>query len=668
MDNKKFDGILIPGVSLYLWIIFISIGAIAAYGHWVEAIIGIIIFCYLLYYNARNKSLKMQEVTKYIENLSFYVDSATKDTLLHFPLPMVVLQLNGIITWYNSSFGEIFNNEELFEQPIQHFIKDFQVPKIVEGQDNMSLDLYYNGRHFRIVGNAVKKDSTLESDYMIILYWIDNTAMIMLEGQYKDEKIIQSIIMIDNYDEVIQNTDDANRPQVLAEIDRRLTNWVSFTNGSIKKYERDKYLFIFETKYLSKFEEKKFDILDNVKEINTGNKIQVTLSIGIGLSGKTILENDTYARAAIDIALGRGGDQVVIKDGEHLKFYGGKTRELEKRTKVKARVVAYALRELISQADQVIIMGHQHGDIDSVGASIGLYRGVRYKDKDAYIILDSFNPTVNNLLLRLEKDEEYNDVFISQNQALDIVTEKTLVIVVDTHRASFTECPELLKRTHNVVVIDHHRRGAEFIENAVLTYHEPYASSACEMVTEILQYIDEKVKLSSMEAEALYAGIAVDTKNFSFKTGVRTFEAASYLRRMGVDTTSVKQLFQSDLDTFIAKANTIKAAEIFNGNIAISICPENTKDAQLVIAQAADELLNITGITTSFVMCNVNGETIISGRSLGDLNVQVILEKLGGGGHLTVAGAQLPEIPVEMAQKKLRTAIEEYFSEMSEKS
>ncbi|WHH57554.1 DHH family phosphoesterase [Petroclostridium sp. X23] len=668
MDNKKFYRILIPGVSLYLWIIFISIFIMAFYGHWIEAVFGIIIFCYLLYYNARSKSLKTKEITKYIENLTFHVDSATKDTLLHFPLPMVVLHLNGIITWYNPKFGDIFKGQELFEKPIQHFVKDLQVAALIENESNISLNLSYDDRYYHIVGNVVKIDSAPESNYMIVLYWIDNTELKTLESKYKDEKNIESIIMIDNYDEVMQNTDDGNRPQVLAEIDKRLTTWVSFTNGVIKKFERDKYIFIFEKKYLFKFEEKKFDILDSIREINIGNKIPVTLSIGIGLNGETILENDTYARAAIDIALGRGGDQVVIKDRDVLKFYGGKTKELEKRTKVKARVMAYALRELIAQADQIMIMGHQNGDIDSVGASIGLYRGVKYRGKNAFIVLNSFNPTVSNLLLRLEKIEEYNDVFISKNQAMDMVSDKTLVIVVDTHRTSFTECPELLKETHHVVVIDHHRRGAEFIENAVLTYHEPYASSTCEMITEILQYIDEKVKLNTVEAEALYAGIAVDTKNFSFKTGVRTFEAASYLRRMGVDTTSVKQLFQNDLDTFVARANTVKAAEIFHSNLAISVCPENTKNAQLIIAQAADELLNITGITASFVMCNVNGETIISGRSLGDINVQVILEKLGGGGHLTVAGAQLPGISVEEARIQLKTAIEQYYDDLSEKS
>ncbi|MDK2798788.1 MAG: cyclic-di-AMP phosphodiesterase [Clostridiales bacterium] len=668
MDNKKFYRILIPGVSVYLWIIFIFIGVLVFYKHWLIAAIAFLIFCYLLYYNARSKYLKTREITKYIENLTFHVDSATKDTLLHFPLPMVVLHLDGIIAWYNSSFGKIFEGEELFEKPIQSFIKDIQISKLIEDQHNISFNFTYKERYYHILGNVVKIDSVPDANYMIVLYWIDHTELKNLKSKYRDEKMIESIIMIDNYEEVMQSTDDAYRPQVLADIDRRLTSWVSFTGGVLKKFERDKYIFIFEHKYLNKFEEKKFDILDSIREINIGNKIPVTLSIGIGLNGDTIAQNDAYARAAIDIALGRGGDQVVIKDGDQLKFYGGKTKELEKQTRVKARVVAYALRELISQAEQVIIMGHQNGDIDSVGASIGLYRGVKNKGKVGYIVLNSFNPTVHNLLSRLEKVEEYHDVFISRSQAIDMVTDKTLVIVVDTHRTSFTECPELLQKTDHIVVIDHHRRGVEFIENAVLTYHEPYASSTCEMVTEILQYMEEKVKLSTLEAEALYAGITVDTKHFSFKTGVRTFEAASFLRRAGVDTTSVKQLFQNDLDTFIARADIVKAAEIFRDNIAISVCPENIKNAQLIVAQAADELLNIMGITASFVMCKVNDEIIISGRSLGDINVQVILEKLGGGGHLTVAGAQLADVSVESAREQLKMAIDKYFDEISEKS
>ncbi|NLY43774.1 MAG: phosphoesterase [Clostridiaceae bacterium] len=578
---------------------------------------------------------------------------------------MVVLNLNGVITWYNPSFGELFHNRELFEMPINLLVKELPVSRLMENKDNISFYISHEGRYYRVVGNYAKVDSSDTTNYMIVLYWIDYTVLKVLEEKYVNEKVIECIIMIDNYDEIMQSTDDTNRPQVLAEIDRRLNNWFSFAGGVLKRFERDKYIYIFERKYLSQFEKRKFDILDQVREISMGNKIPVTLSIGIGLGGGTLAQNDAYARAAIDIALGRGGDQVVIKDGNELRFFGGKTKELEKRTRVKARVVAFALRELILQSEQVMIMGHQHGDIDSVGASIGLLRGVRNRGKKGYIVLSTYNPTVNNLLMKLQKEADFREVFISKSQAMDRVTDKTLVIVVDTHRASFTECPELLKKTKNIVVIDHHRRGAEFIDNNVLVYHEPYASSTCELVTEILQYMDEKAKLSPVEAEALYAGIAVDTKNFVFKTGVRTFEAASYLRRAGVDTASVKLLFQNDLATYAARADIVKTAQIMDNGIAISVCPDNIKNAQLIIAQAADELLNITGVIASFVMCRVNEEILISGRSLGDVNVQVILEKLGGGGHLTVAGAQLSHMSMEEAMSELKKAISDYMARTS---
>jgi cyclic-di-AMP phosphodiesterase len=389
------------------------------------------------------------------------------------------------------------------------------------------------------------------------------------------------------------------------------------------------------------------------------------LSLGFGLNGKALLENFHFAGASIDIALGRGGDNVVIRDGENFSFYGGKTRELEKKTKVKARVIAYALRELIDQAPTVMIMGHENADIDCLGAALGLYRIVRNRAKSAHIVLRSSNVTIDKVIGKLQRDPQYDGLFIGRNEALDMISRKTLLIVVDTHRPGFTELPELLKLTDQVVVIDHHRKGADFIQDAVLTYQETYASSTCELVTEILQYVEEKVRLSPIEAEALYAGIVIDTKNFTFKTGVRTFEAASFLRRQGVDTVSVKQLFQNDLQTYINISNVVKDAEIINDNIAISVCPPFVKNAQLIAAQSADQLLTLSGLAAAFVLSAANNEIIISGRSLGDINVQMILEKLGGGGHLTVAGAQLQNISVEDAKEKLKDAIVDYVENLN---
>lgn len=660
MENKKFSGIFIPKASFYLWIIFILVGVIA-YSFWQIAIPGFLLLLFLVYYNYRTEYIRQREITKYIENLTFNIDSAAKDTLLNFPMPLVVLELDGTIIWYNSSFRKIFDGEALLEKTIHSFIEELSPESLTSGISNISREIVVNSKHYSVLGNFVKIDKKADNkSYILMLYFIDNSELVELRKKYENEKVTVGMIVIDNYDDLMQSMADSNRSQMLAEIEKQVTRWAEHTGGVLRKFERDKYIFIFEYKYLKEFEDKKFDILDLIKEINLGNKIPVTFSIGFGLNGKTLMENFQYAGAAIDIALGRGGDQAVIKNGDNFSFYGGKTRELEKRTKVKARVIAYALREIIDQSDMVLIMGHENGDIDSLGASLGIYRIVKNRRKNAYIVLNHSNPTIESVLQKIAKVPEYNDLFIGRSEALDRINKKTLLIVVDTHRPGFTECPELLTITDQVIVIDHHRRGTDYIQDTVLSYQETYASSTCELVTEILQYVEEKAKLSPLEAEALYAGIVLDTKNFTFKTGVRTFEAASFLRRQGVDTVSVRQLFQNDMSTYVNISNIVKDAEIINEKIAISVCPVNIKNAQMISAQAADQLLSLSGIMAAFVLSNVNNDVAISGRSLGDINVQVIMEKLGGGGHLSVAGAQLQGISIEEAKDRLKYAIIEY--------
>ncbi|MCX8129885.1 MAG: DHH family phosphoesterase [Clostridia bacterium] len=663
MDNKKISGIFVPRASFYLWIIFVLL-IIVTILQWQVAIPGYLLLIALFYYNFRSSYVRQREITRYIENLTFNIDSATKDTLLNFPMPLVVVELNGTIIWYNSSFRKIFDGEELLEKTISSFVGELHPENLIDEKTNICKEIEINNRHYCVLGNIAKvEDKNNKDEYILLLYLVDNTELIETRKLYNDEKPAIGIIIIDNYDELMQSMEDSSQPQMLAEIERKVVQWVGFTGGIIKKFERDKYLFVFEYKHLKDFEEKKFEILDIVKEINIGNRIPVTLSLGFGINGGTLLENFKYAAASIDIALGRGGDQVVLKDGESFSFYGGKTRELEKRTRVKARVIAYALRELMDQASSVMIMGHENADIDSLGSALGLYRIAKNREKDAYIVLNYSNPTIDSMVSKIQKSNEYEGLFIGRVEALEKINTKTLLIIVDTHRPGFTECPELLNYTDQIVVIDHHRKGADFIQDAVLTYQETYASSTCELVTEILLYVEEKVKLKSIEAESLYAGIVVDTKNFTFKTGVRTFEAASYLRRQGVDTVAVRQLFQNDLKTYINISNVVKDAEIINDKIAISICPPNTKNAQLIAAQAADQLLTLSGLVAAFVLSYANSEVFISGRSLGDVNVQVILEKLGGGGHLTVAGAQLQDISIEEAKDKLKYAIIEYMDE-----
>lgn len=671
MDSKKNLGLLIPRASIHIWIILLLTIVIAVLD-WRIAIPCFVLFAYLTYYNTRTNYKRKVEISKYIENLNFNIDTATKDTLMNFPIPLVITELDGAIIWYNSTVENISGNSEIFEETVKSIINDLKndelLPEnLVKNQGGIVRRVDINGFRYNVRCNIARRDPVRDSaeDYMLILYFLDITELEELKMTYFDEKTITGVFVIDNYDDLMQSMDDTIRPQMHAEIDKKIVNWVSFTNGIIKKYERDRYMFIFEHKYLKELEDKKFEIIDTIKEINIGNKLPVTLSIGFGLGGKSLSENIRFAGASIDLALGRGGDQVVLKNGENFSFFGGRTRELEKRTKVKARVIAYALRELIDQADNVFIMGHENGDIDSMGASLGLYRVVKSRDRDAYIVLNKPNPTIDTLVTRIRKSEVHGDVFINKSDALEFIRKKTLIIIVDTHRKSFTEVPELIGNGSQVVVIDHHRRGADYIQDTVLTYQETYASSTCELVTEVIQYIDENLTLTQLEAEALFAGIVVDTKNFTFKTGVRTFEAASYLKRQGVDTVAVKQLFQNDIETYVNISNVVKEAEVMNEEIALSSCAPSVKNPQLIAAKASDELLNLLGINAAFVLCSVGEEIWISGRSLGDINVQVILEKLGGGGHLTVAGAQLEGTDINDAKDKLKYAIMEYAKEIA---
>lgn len=439
---------------------------------------------------------------------------------------------------------------------------------------------------------------------------------------------------------------------------------MGFLNKSFyEKYDDDKYFVVFKEEGLKSLEENKFEILDKVREIGEEIKIPLTLSIGIGADANDFLTLNEYASSALDLALGRGGDQAVIKRGDKISFYGGRTQAVEKRTKVKARVIAHAIKELIKESSTIFIMGHNFMDFDSLGAAIGMYRACMSLGKKAYIILDKSNVAIDELVKKIQNTKGYEDLFIKSSEVKNKVDQNSLLIVVDTHRPSYLTYPEIVDIIDRIVVIDHHRRGKEFIDKALFVYLEPYASSASELVTEILQYIVDKIDIKPIEAEALMAGISVDTKNFTFRTGSRTFEAASFLRRKGADTTSVKQLFQNDLDSYIIKASIVKNAEILDNGIAIAVSPPNANN--LIIAQAADELLTIKGVQASFVLLKREEDVAISGRSLGDINVQVILEKLGGGGHLTVAGAQVKK-PIEEVLQDLKNAIKEYFEEEGE--
>ena len=472
------------------------------------------------------------------------------------------------------------------------------------------------------------------------------------------------IAVIDNYDEITQRLLSEEKLQVIASVEKVIYDWASSTGGVIVKSDRDMFVYMFEQKYLADIEKNKIQLLDLVKEIDSNTAI--TLSISISNEGQTYYERYKSAMAGLDIVLGRGGDQAIVrKDGKY-KFYGGTTLEVEKRTKVKARIVAHTLEDLIKDSDKVMIMGHKNGDIDSLGSSLGLYRLSKAIGKDAYVVSDVFGASLGKFVDTL-KEEEYNNVIIEdEKEAISEITENTLLIVVDTHKKSLVQIPELLDKTNKIVIIDHHRKSTDFIENAALTFHEVYASSAAELVTEIIQYIDTEVNLSNIEVEALYGGIMVDTKNFTFKTGVRTFEAAAYLRKFGVDIIKVKKWFQSDLESYNVIADVVKKTEVIEDSIGISIYDIEDKNASIICAKAADELLTISDITASFVIGNTGDKICISGRSIGNINVQVILEKLGGGGHITLAGAQLEGVTLDEAKQELINRINEYFAETAE--
>lgn len=655
--------ILTPDTKLHLWVISVLVIMIGYYNRMIGGL-GLMLVAYLIYHNIKIQSNRKTLWTKYVEDLSADMDSVTRHAILNSPTPLTVVEFDGEIIWYNKNFSDIIDCDDLLEKNIENIIPSLKLDTMLTNKEKYNkVDI--GEKCYKPLYNIVKTDKEHDDRYIIMIYWIDVTEYNNLLQKYNAEKSSVIIIEVDNYDDVLKEVSEENKPLIIAEIDRRINLWCSEMEAVIQKYQKDKYIVFMQRHKIEAIETRKFNILDEIREIETGNNIPVTLSMGVGLKGETLAETKEYAKAALDLALGRGGDQAVVKREDIIEFYGGKTKAVEKRNKVKARVIAHALRQLIEEASDVIIMGHKFPDMDSLGAAVGVYRGAKNRDKNAYIVFNRTNAGIKILHQELEGSNNYN--FVTNEEALNIVNKDTLLVVVDTHKPSFTQCPELLDKVDNIVLIDHHRRGAEFIDNTVLKYLEPYASSTCELVTEILLYMDDKIKIGKLDAESLLAGITVDTKYFTFKTGVRTFEAASYLRRAGADTTNVKQFFQDDLDTFVARAEVVKSAKDIGRQIALSICPKGITNQALVAAQAADKLLNIRGIIASFVLgYRDDDEIIISGRSLGDINVQVILEKIGGGGHLTVAGAQLSNLTIEEAIEKLEKAIDEYFEEVSE--
>ena len=636
-NNRKVFESIISRTKIYLAIILVLL-VVICFERPEFIIPSILLFIAIVIYTYYANNKRKSEISETLQDLTLTVDSAAKTSLINSPFPLIILETDGSVIWRSSKFISEFANID-----INTYINDLSIDIIDEIKNKEKIvdkdkkdivrKLKIGDKIYKVMGRYVNvknkdKDKKAKKEYMIILYFIDDTENVKLQKEYKDSKTCVSIIMIDNYEETLQRVEAEEKAQITAEIDKTIYEWADLTNGVLIKSDRDRYIYLFEQRYLEKIKEDKFSILDKIKEIDTKEKVQFTLSIAVSNEGITDKEKYKSAEAAMDIVLGRGGDQAVIRENEIYKFFGGRAQEMEKRTKVKARVVAHALENLIKDSKKVMIMGHTNPDMDAIGSSMGIYRLAKTLDKNAYIVISENTPTIASFKASIDKDPEYEDVVINKEVALENIDEETLLIVVDTHRTNYVDAPELLEKTKNIAIIDHHRRSADFIENATLIFQEVYASSAAELVTELLQYSSKKINLKTIEVESLYAGIMMDTKNFTFKTGVRTFEAAAYLRRCGVDIIRVKKWFQSDLESYNKIADIVKKAEIVNDTIAISINEEKGKDTNLICAKAADELLTISNITASFVLGYLGDKICISGRSIGDINVQIILEKL----------------------------------------
>ncbi len=654
-QDIKFQIGVIAVLTLLLWYYKPIIGFIST-----------LVLFYSVYYGLQLAKNRREEFVKYVEGLSDEFESSTKHAIFNMPFPLVMINEKNVITWYNTPFSNMVSNEDILDEHIGDIIPGLSGKgNFIE--DNKPICVDYQDKNYKIYPNLVdvKKTKSI-NDGILMLYFVDDTEYKSILKKYRDEKLVVSFVYVDNYSDVKNSTPDVREPLVMAEIDRRITRYFTEKKAIVRKYERDKYLVVYNKLVFEELEAKNFDILDEFRTLDIGNTIPITLSMGVSLKGDNLAESYKEARAAIDVALGRGGDQAVVQYGNKLEFYGGKSQAVEKRNKVKSRVIGYALRQLIDQSDKVFVMGHKNPDMDSFGAGIGILSAVRERGKDGYLILNDINPSIKVIYETMKQEEPgLLEKILTTEEALDLVGNNSLMVVVDNHKPSFTEAPILLEKIQKVVLIDHHRRGAEFIENPVLVYLEPYASSTCELVTEVLSYMGDKINITKFEAEALLAGITVDTKNFSFQTGVRTFEAASTLKRAGADSTVVRQFFRDDMENFILKAEVIQTAKVIDGIIAIGRIEKELENSILLAAQSADELLTAIGIEASFVLAQVEDRIHISGRSLGNISVQLILESLGGGGHLTSAGAQVEE-DMEEAEKMLIGAIEDYLQESEE--
>lgn len=652
-----------PLVLSVLWIILTAVvGAVSLQAGIIVSIFSLVYIGIALWLYFSRKRGILGGLIAFASSYEEGRDSLMQEMLI----PYAVTDDTGRILWMNREFEAVFADDKITPRNVTAMFPEVTKEHLATQGELISVHSSFGESNYRVDLKEMKLDGLESGDACVTaVYLIDETQTLKYMQQIHDQKLVAGLIYLDNYDEALESVEEVRRSLLTALIDRKISKYISGMCGIVKKLEKDKYFFVIKQQYTAKLQEERFSILEDVKTVNIGNDMAVTLSIGIGMNGESYSQNYDYARTAIDMALGRGGDQAVIKDADKIQYYGGKAQQMEKTTRVKARVKAHALRELMENKDRLLIMGHRMADIDSFGAAVGIYRIAMSMNKKANIVVNEVTSSVRPMMERFVGNPEYpEDMFLTGREAADFVDGGTMLVVVDVNRPSITDEPSLLKLVRCIVVLDHHRTSSEIIDNAVLSYVEPYASSACEMVAEVLQYIADGIKVRPAEADAMYAGIVIDTQNFTNQTGVRTFEAAAFLRRSGADITRVRKLFRENMNDYQAKAEAVRAAEVYMDAFAISVCPAEGLDSPTIIgAQAANELLEIRGIKASVVLTDYNGTIYFSARSIDEVNVQVMMEKLGGGGHRTIAGAQMKGGTVEEAKTRLKEVIRQMLEE-----
>ena len=662
MSNKKLSRLLEPNLKFYFAVMLLfAVAAIPV--NWQLALAEGTLTVLLYFYFRQSNQKRRQGVLQYIDSVTGSVDTASKSTLINSPLPTLVFRPDtGEVIWSNENFLQLAGvREHLFEMRLSEAVPNFQVQWLLSGKQESPERVELNNHRFRVYGSLVRsRNRTGVQSLVATTYWVETTEADHLREVYEASRPVAAILMLDNYEDLMKACEDTQRSAVLAQIDEKLQTWANAGQGILLKTDRNHYLFLFEEQYFQHFVDEKFSILDTVRAIRVAENIHPTLSIGIGKDSPSIPELYKNAKLSLEMALSRGGDQAVVRNQVDFAFYGGRTKATEKRTKVKSRVMANAFRELIADAGEVYIMGHSFADMDAVGAAAGICCAARKRGKQARIVIDREHTAAETLIARLDALPEYSGVFLTPAEAFLQMRADTLLVVVDTNRPDMVENPQLLESCNRVAVIDHHRRAATYIENAAFNFHEPYASSASELVTELLQYLVEPTDLLREEAGALLAGIVLDTKHFTQRTGGRTFEAAAFLRRSGADTAEVQRLFQGDLKDMVTKYDIIRRAEMYRSNIAVSVVEEPGVD-RVAAAQAADDLLTLKGVQASFVIYAAEGAVLMSARSLGEINVQVILEALGGGGNSTTAGARIEDTDPESVRQQLIGVLDAYF-------